>query len=43
MNALSNSTIFNADEAKTAKVFPTFGQNPVNHKTFCLAFVMYGI
>ena len=35
---------FYTDEAKTAKVIPTFGQNPVNCKTFpCLTFVAYSM
>ena len=25
---------FNTDEARSAKVFPTFERNPVNHETF---------
>ena len=35
-NALSNGSSFNTDEAKAAKVFPTFGRDPaqVNHETF---------
>jgi len=36
---LSNGT-FHADQANTTKVFPTFGWNPVKHKT--LTFAVYG-